>query len=187
MLAKGLFPAVITLATLLAGCSSAPPTPPDNRAADAKAIRDTEAAWSQAMATKDSDKITAYYAEDASLFVPEMPVVTGKANIASVFKTLVDDKNFALSFSADKAVASRSGDLGFTQGGYTMTSTNPRSKKPVTDKGKYVTVYMKQADGGWKAVADIFNTDEQPGGRSGKNSGTGKGKGSGRSKGKKHH
>jgi ketosteroid isomerase-like protein len=29
----------------------------------------------------------------------------------------------------------------------------------LTEKGKYVTVYKKQADGGWKAVADIFNAD----------------------------
>ena len=37
--------------------------------------------------------------------------------------------------------------------------TNPKTKKPVTDKGKYVTVYKKQADGSWKAVADILNSD----------------------------
>ena len=40
-----------------------------------------------------------------------------------------------------------------------MTMTDPKAKKPVTDKGKYVTVYKKQADGSWKAVADIMNSD----------------------------
>jgi ketosteroid isomerase-like protein len=40
-----------------------------------------------------------------------------------------------------------------------MTSTNPKTKKPATDKGKYVTVFKKQADGSWKVVADIFNSD----------------------------
>jgi ketosteroid isomerase-like protein len=37
--------------------------------------------------------------------------------------------------------------------------TNPKTKKPATDKGKYLTVYEKQADGSWKAVADTFNSD----------------------------
>jgi ketosteroid isomerase-like protein len=47
----------------------------------------------------------------------------------------------------------------FTQGTYTMTMTNPKTKKPVTGKGKYLTVYRKQADGSWKAIADAFNSD----------------------------
>jgi ketosteroid isomerase-like protein len=29
----------------------------------------------------------------------------------------------------------------------------------LTVNGKYVTVFQKPADGGWKAVADIFNED----------------------------
>jgi hypothetical protein len=40
-----------------------------------------------------------------------------------------------------------------------MTMTNPKTKKPVTEKGKYVTVYKKQADGTWKAIEDINNAD----------------------------
>jgi ketosteroid isomerase-like protein len=40
-----------------------------------------------------------------------------------------------------------------------MTVTNPKTKKPMTDKGKYLTVYTKQADGSWKAVADTLNSD----------------------------
>jgi ketosteroid isomerase-like protein len=40
-----------------------------------------------------------------------------------------------------------------------MTVTNPKTKKPVTDKGKYLMVYTKQADGSWKVVADTMNSD----------------------------
>ena len=43
-----------------------------------------------------------------------------------------------------------------------MKSTDPKTKKVLTEKGKYVTVFQKQADGGWKAVADIFNEDAPP-------------------------
>jgi ketosteroid isomerase-like protein len=49
--------------------------------------------------------------------------------------------------------------LGYTQGTYTLTITDPKTKKPVTDKGKYVTAYKKQADGTWKAVADMVSSD----------------------------
>jgi ketosteroid isomerase-like protein len=44
-------------------------------------------------------------------------------------------------------------------GTYSMTTSAPKGKKPVTDKGKYVTVFRKQADGTWKVVADVTNSD----------------------------
>jgi hypothetical protein len=40
--------------------------------------------------------------------------------------------------------------------------TNPKTKKVLTEKGRYVTVYKKQADGGWKAVVDIDSEDARP-------------------------
>jgi ketosteroid isomerase-like protein len=56
----------------------------------------------------------------------------------------------------------KSGDLGYSQGAYTMTFTDPKTKKVLTERGKYVTVFKKQADGSWKAVADIDNEDAPP-------------------------
>lgn len=38
-----------------------------------------------------------------------------------------------------KAMASKSDDLAYLQGTYTMT--DPKTKKPMTDKGKYLTVF----------------------------------------------
>ena len=164
MHARTLFRASIALAILLAGCNSAPPpTPTDTRAdtrdADAKAIRQLEADWSQSFATRDADKASAFYADDASLFNTGMPVITGKASIASFWKQYMADKNFSLTFSPNNVVVSRSGDMGSTQGSYTVTYTDPKTKKAVSEKGKYVEVYMKQSDGGWKDVADISNAD----------------------------
>ncbi len=48
----------------------------------------------------------------------------------------------------------------YSVGTYSMTVSD-RDKKPVTDKGKYVTVYKKQADGSWKAVHDMWNSDSK--------------------------
>ena len=54
---------------------------------------------------------------------------------------------------------SKAGDLAYSQGAYTATMTNPKTKKVVTETGKFVTVYKKQPVGAWKAVADIWNAD----------------------------
>jgi ketosteroid isomerase-like protein len=88
-----------------------------------------------------------------------MPVINGMAAIKDVLKPMVADKGFSITFSSDKVDVAKSGDLGYSQGSYSMTSTAPKTKKVMSEKGKYVTVFKKQADGSWKAVADIFNAD----------------------------
>ena len=148
-------------AVLLAGCTQPPPAPvvADTREADTKAIHDVEAAWVQAWSTKDVDKIATFYADDATLLIPDAPVLNGMAAIKTGLKPLVEDKNFSGTFAAAKVEVSKAGDLGYSQGTFTITMTDPKTKKPVTEQGKYVTVYKKQADGGWKAVEDINNAD----------------------------
>ena len=75
---------------------------------------------------------------------------------------MLEDKNSSFSFASDKVDVAKSGDLGYSQGTMTYTFTDPKTKKVFTIKGKYVTVYKKQSDGGWKAVADIGNEDAPP-------------------------
>jgi ketosteroid isomerase-like protein len=53
------------------------------------------------------------------------------------------------------------GDYAIETGTYAMTVTET-GKKPVPDKGKYLTVWKKQADGTWKVYRDITNTDLPP-------------------------
>ena len=88
-----------------------------------------------------------------------MPAVTGKEAIATTTKAMMGDPNFSLAFQGSKFDVAKSGDLGFSQGSYTMIMTNPKSKKAVTDKGKYITVFKKQADGSWKAAEDMVSSD----------------------------
>lgn len=150
----------IGLVLLMAGCSQAPPpAPPDTRVADEKAIRDVEVAWSSDWATRDVDKILSYYADDATLMIPDMPLIKGRNAMKPGLTALLTDKNVSLRFVTSTVEVSKSGDLAYTQGTYSMTHTDPKSKKVVTEKGKSVTVYKKQADGSWKAIEDINNED----------------------------
>ncbi|MGB9235731.1 MAG: SgcJ/EcaC family oxidoreductase [Terriglobales bacterium] len=150
----------VVLALLAVACSNAPaPPPPDTRAADVQAIKDVEAAWVKDAATKDADKWASYFAEDGSGLYPGGPTLNGKAAIKAAMAPYFADPNFALSFESTRAMASKGGDMVYSQGTYSMTITNPKTKKPMTDKGKYLTVYAKQPDGSWKAVADTFNSD----------------------------
>ena len=150
---------VCALAVVLASCNQAPPPAPDTREADAKAIRDEEAAAQKDWAAKDADKIATIWADDASLLMPNMPILNGQDAIKTSLKQFLADPNFSLSYGATKVEVSRAGDYAYSQGTYTMNMTDPKTKKVITEKGKYVTVYKKQTDGSWKAVADINNAD----------------------------
>ena len=150
----------LALAALAAGCSPKPPAPPpDTRAADVQAVKDVQAAWIKDTATKDADKWASYFTDDASGLYPGAATLEGKDAIKAAMAKDFADKNFSLTFQPTKVTASKGGDMVYSQGTYSETMTNPKTKKPKTETGKYLTVYMKQADGNWKAVADTYNSD----------------------------
>jgi len=143
----------------MACTQQAPAPPPDTRAADVKAVQDVEAAWVKDIAAKDPGKVANYFAEVGSFLLANAPVIKGRENIQAVWKQVMADPNFSLTFQSTQAEASKGGDLAYTMGTYSMTTSAPKGKKTLTDKGKYVTVFQKQADGTWKVVADVSNSD----------------------------
>jgi len=134
----------------------------DARDADARAIRDSEAEWARVWAAKDVDKVVSHYADDASVELADVPIMGGKDAIRAGVQQAFTDRNFALSFAPAQVEVSRSGDLAYTRGVYTVTLTDTATTRPVTAKGKYVVVYRKERDGRWIAIHDINNRDAPP-------------------------
>jgi ketosteroid isomerase-like protein len=103
------------------------------------------------------DGTVSYYADDASVLPPNAPIATGKQAIRGVWATLLTPDT-TVSWEVTKADAARSGELAYVEGVYQITARNPKGKSQ-EDKGKLVEVWKKQADGKWKVVTDIFNSD----------------------------
>ncbi len=131
----------------------------DTRPADERAIRDAVVEWSKAAGAKDVEKTLSFYAENASLLPPHAPIATGKDPIRKFWAGLMATPGYAISWSATKVEASKSGDVAYEVGTYELTLNDPKGK-PATGRGKYVVVWKKQADGAWKGVADMFNPDQ---------------------------
>jgi uncharacterized protein (TIGR02246 family) len=149
----------------LAGCASAPPAAPSvDVAAEEAKIRQAEATQQKAWAGKDMDGLLAYYADDATLMTPGEPAMKGKDSMRKGLQLMLADPNLKLEFNAQRVEVAKSGDLAFSQGTYQLTVTDGKTKKPITDKGNYVTGYRKQADGSWKAVSDINVSELAPSG-----------------------
>lgn len=144
---------LVGVVCLLAGCSHYE----DTRAADVKKIEAIETAWVAAIGSKDIEQWVSYYADDATILLPNAPPVTGKDNIRASLKPRLSDPNFSLTFRPAKIEASEG--LAYVQGAYSSTRTDPKTMEVRSDQGKYVTVYKKQRDGSWKAIQDMVSSD----------------------------
>jgi len=95
-----------------------------------------------------------YYTEDATVLVANMPPVTGHSALQAMFETFPPLSDF----KPEIVDLDGRGDLAYVRGNYTMTMTPPGAPA-VTDKGKYVEVWKKQADGTWKVSYDSWSSD----------------------------
>jgi uncharacterized protein (TIGR02246 family) len=129
------------------------------RSADALAIRESEAQWARAWAAKDLDRIVSHYADDAFVELSGVPIMSGKKAIRASISKAFTDLNFALSFAPVQVEVSRSGDLAYTRGTYTVTRTDSATNRLLTAIGKHIIIYRKDRAGRWLAIHDINNRD----------------------------
>jgi ketosteroid isomerase-like protein len=146
------------IALLALSCNQVQKPAPDTRAADAAAIRQADVAWSKVAEAKQMDDYYAYFLEDAVVLASNEPMATGKEAIQKMVGDLFAMPGFAVKWQATKVEAARSGDLGYSVGTYELSMNDPNGM-PMEDRGKYVTVWKKQADGSWKVAVDTFNSD----------------------------
>jgi len=122
----------------------------------ADAIRAQEAGWQQGYNDKDINVLAAEYADDAAIANPGEALATTDVGRRKSLQALLSDPNLKISFASDRVTVASSGDVASSRGHYTITTTDKATNKAVTSSGTYLTVYKKQADGGFKAVEDVI-------------------------------
>jgi uncharacterized protein (TIGR02246 family) len=150
-----LFSVVLVASAGIAGSGLAQGNP----AGYEEAIRKCDAEWSHAAEAKDLEKTVSFYAEDGSVLPFGAPIATGKEQVRQVWSHLMSLPGFSLTFAPTKVQVAKAGDLAYDVGTFAL-KLNDAQGNSTTTPGKYVVVWKKQADGKWKAVADIFNTDK---------------------------
>lgn len=130
-------------------------------AAEIAAVRTAiEAANNMAVAAVtagDVTKLLANYADDAVFMFPNAPAMRGRAEIEAGIKKMMEGATFTnMKFTTEDVMLA--GDMAVETGSNEMTIT-PKGGKAMVDKGKYITVWKRQADGSWKIVRDVSNSD----------------------------
>jgi ketosteroid isomerase-like protein len=130
----------------------------DSNASTELHIRGLDALWSKTAGTKDLDKTVSFYADDATVCPPNAAAATTKDAVRKVWKDLLDTPGLTIGWKTAKVELAKSEDLACASGTYEVTM-NDAGGKPVKEHGKYVEVWKKEADGKWKCVVDIWNSD----------------------------
>jgi ketosteroid isomerase-like protein len=141
------------------GCNSKPPV--DTPAADEAAVRQTDENWSKAAQSKKVDDWVAFYSKNAVLLPPNDKKVDTQKGIRKYIGELLAAPGLAINWQPTTVQVARSGDLGYTQGTYTLT-VNDVHGKPTTDQGKTLEIWKKQGDGSWKCIVDMWSSDLPP-------------------------
>jgi ketosteroid isomerase-like protein len=130
----------------------------DRRAADVSTLTNLDTEWSRTAISQDVDKTISYYAEDAIVLPPNGPVATSRDAIRNVWKEMITVPGLSGGWTATKVEVARSGEIGYVTGHWEFKWTDP-SGKPASDRGKFLELWKKQADGTWKAAVDTWNSD----------------------------
>lgn len=155
------FLASIAVAAVLGVSCAQPARQPDAAAPDPAAVKaDIEAAnarFVEAFRKGDKAGMMANYAADAIVMLPGEAAWQGAEGVDKGFTAFLGA--FAIKeggvTTTDVLLA---GDLAIETGTFAWTLT-PKKGADVKDQGKYLTVWKRQADGSWKIIRDISNSD----------------------------
>ena len=120
-------------------------------------IETVDEAYEKAVANQDAAAIVGLYTQDAFLLPPNSPIAKGSDAIRAVLQAYFDGG--AQSLELETSALDDQGDLVIEVGRYAL-GLQPPGTDPITDIGKYLQVFKRQADGSFLIAYDCFNSDE---------------------------
>ncbi|MGA8807591.1 MAG: SgcJ/EcaC family oxidoreductase [Thermoanaerobaculia bacterium] len=149
---------LVAATAVFTACSSSPRISSDYSPGDAEnAIRRANADFAaNARAGNAQTLINNFYAPDATVMAPNMPVLRGRDSIQQFWTGFLASGSVDLALTSTN-VTQPSGDVAVEAGRYDL-SLRPASGQAIKDAGKYMVLW-KKSDGRWWAVEDIFNSD----------------------------
>ena len=122
-------------------------------------ILEIDKQWATATAEgRDVELIISFWADDARIFAPGMPLIEGKTAIRQFVQKSLATPGFSIRWNTIEVVVSHDGSMAYATGTNQTTLNDPQGKK-VTIYGKAVTVWRKESSGTWKCIIDIWNDD----------------------------
>ena len=150
---RGAIRVAVAALLLTAGCTPAGPAALSE--ADKTALRAIDQRFAEAVLAKNWAEAAGVYATEASLMQPNGPAVKGRAMI----QAWLEANPLISTFTVEPQEIDGLGDLAYVRGTYSMTFTPQGAPAPIEDRGKYLLIQRKQADGSWLITNEVFNSD----------------------------
>ena len=118
-------------------------------------VENGEKLWLEAFNSGDAAGVVAQYTEDGRLLPPNSDIVAGRAQLVPFVQGFLDT-GAKLKFDLIKVYETP--DVCTSVGTYEMTFDGSDDR----DLGKFIEVWVRQADGSWLIADDIFNSNLPP-------------------------
>jgi ketosteroid isomerase-like protein len=128
---------------------------------DKAAIQKSHDEFAKMVAAEKADPaglVAMFYTDDARVLPPNMPAMEGKDAIVKGFTLMGQAK----SFTFGPVTITGGGSTAVAEGTYEWVGTVPVTGEAMADKGKYLEVFQKQADGTWKCTHDAWSSNAPP-------------------------
>ena len=124
-----------------------------------KRLLQRDAEWAAlASEGRDVERMLSYWTDDARVYPPGLPVVSGKAALRGYVEGALATPGFHITWTSSEARLSPDGQLAFVLSRNAVTMPGPDGRL-VTTRGRGVTVWRREPDGQWRCAVDIWNDE----------------------------
>jgi ketosteroid isomerase-like protein len=122
------------------------------------AVRKADADWAAAANSASVETWLAFYAADAVVLLPNDQLANDKELLRRSVSDLLALPHLSVTWSPIKVEVARSGEKALVIDAYELRFGDSRGAL-VSDRGRRLEIWRRQADGIWKCVVDTWNLD----------------------------
>jgi ketosteroid isomerase-like protein len=152
----------ILMAIAFGGC--APATEEAAPTATVDELMDADRAFARDTAERGLDGWVAWFSDDAARFAPAGKIARGPEAIREQDAPIFADPAIRLVWEPTGGGVFDDGDHGFTVGRYDVIQSMEGSPPATLSHGSYVSIWRRDAAGGWKVILDTGSADPPDGG-----------------------
>jgi ketosteroid isomerase-like protein len=123
------------------------------------AVRKADANWAAVAGTVSVDAWMAFYVADAAVLLPNDQLASGTEPVRDTVTRLLALPHLSVAWRPTRVDVARSGDLAILIGAYELSFGGSRGAL-VSDRGRRLEIWRKQADRTWKCSVDTWTSDE---------------------------
>ena len=120
-----------------------------------KDIEAGEKSWLKAFNAGDASGVAQLYTDKGRLMPPNADIIQGRDGIEAMLKEFIA---MGASMTFQLLNVHESADMCASVGRYEV-DLNPPGGEAMHDSGKFIEVWVREADGKWRIADDIFNSN----------------------------